>query len=490
MSGEPIVTIKVGDDGRYELVEELGRGGNGVVYRARDTRFPDKDVAVKLLHAESEQARADMQQEIRHLSQIDDPYVLKTTDWGKHGESIFMVTEYVKADTLMQMVDQHRATSPGGFDPLFAANVGGWIARALIAVHRAGVVHRDLTPNNVMLQGSGHAATIHAVKLIDFGLASQRGVSHEEAKGTPHYVAPEILKRHPVSFNTDIYALGCIVFELVMGEPPYPSNDPQEVVNQHSSDEPAPRMNSGHQDFDELVARMLSKNPVDRADSTARVADALSRVAYEIQRSRTIPRAVGPQLPPEVTRKLPLPALVSTDELGAAAVPTSAQLAEPFAPTWRRPALAVALMLAVVGLAFVASRIAGPPAVEVPPAPLVEAPPPPAPAIEPIAVAPVAPEPLDELAPVAPLPKPEDPKPKPAVAKPAEPKFSCEPTPEWKALMRGKLEALEGVGNALEPVVLLAEIGKVGRAVNEASTAKDCARVSAMYEALHKRAVK
>jgi hypothetical protein len=191
-----------------------------------------------------------------------------------------------------------------------------------------------------------------------------------------------------------------------------------------------------------------------------------------------------------VTRKLPVPALVSTDELES--VPTSAQLAQRFTPTLRRPVTIVALVTVVIALAFVASRISGPPTA-LPPSPVVEsAPPPVIPPIEPVATGPAvaAPEPADELAPVAQLPKVEEPQAKPAVARPAEPRFSCEPTPEWKAIMRGNLEALEGVGNALEPVVLLAEIGKVGRAVNEATTVKDCARVSAMYEALHKRAVK
>jgi eukaryotic-like serine/threonine-protein kinase len=481
-------------DGRYELGRLLGQGGFGAVYEARDLKFPDMKLAVKMLHADNAEAREALKAEIRHLSQINDPYVLRTTDWGEHGDSIFMVTEFVNGKTLTELKDEHwKQNGPGaGFDPLFAVDIGHWIARSLRAVHAAGIVHRDLTPNNVIisLHGTGHTATVHALKLIDFGLASARGVARSVAEGTPHYVPPEVLLRKPVSPNTDIYGLGCILFELVMGEPPYPSNEPQVVVEQHCSPDPPPRMHSGNDEFDDLVARMMSKNPIERADSTSEVLDLLSRISAEFQRSRTVRRAAGPLLPaaPDAeTRKLPGPVAVSTDELGVVPLPQVPEMKE-LLPSNRRPLMIGAAILAVIALAFVASRL-GPaekppevavaPQAEVAPVAVVAPVPPPAP-IEPVPVPP------DELAPLA---KVEPPKPKPAV-KPVEPKITCEPTHEWKQMMFGNLAAVETYANKMSALEVSQESDRVGRIVNEAQTPKECARAIAEFEALKNRAIK
>lgn len=470
--------------GKYELVKTLGSGGFGTVYEARDTSLFNKRVALKLLNVDSGEARAEMIEEIKRLSQFNDPFVLATTDWGEFDGRVFMVTEYVEGDTLAKLETKLREKEgvPAGspiFDPLFAASFGFDVARALMKVHLAGVVHKDLKPDNVIVElESGGSRRIRAVKLIDFGLATQTGVQHDQAKGTAWYVAPEVLQGRPVSPSTDVYSLGCMLFEMVTGHPPYDGSI-QEIINQHGSAEPPPTMSVGasedEEEFAQLVFTMMSKEPAARATSTMRLVDQLGRIKSQLEGARTnIVRAPGPLLPAP-TQKLPPPvaAGTTTNELS---------LEADRAPTSRRR-LWVGLALLVLGVAFVAARLSSTDEV-VPPRPVE----PPA-----LATAPMVPvEPQTVVVPPA-VDEPEElvPLPKPAVVKPTvkpSPSSNCAPDDAWRKRLDLDLSDLEKRSK-----LPLDETDREVRAIHEAAkaatTSQDCARVDARFDAFMRRAL-
>lgn len=437
--------------GRYRILQQLGTGGFGTVFKAADERMHDQSVAVKMLNVVSDAAREELREEIRQLSSVNDPYVLRTTDWGLHGDSLFMVTEFVEGETLTSMMTKRREAfeAAGGqghfrFEPVFAANVGFWVARSLIAVHAQRIVHRDLTPNNVMvkLNGEGNAATIHSVKLIDFGLASARGAVFQEARGTANYVAPEVLRGQPLGPNTDVYSLGCVLYEMVMGVAPYDHPDYTWTCDRHRSDEPPPVMDSGLSDFDELVARMMAKSADRRADSTKRLTEELNRVVFQFEAQLTRPRARLPTMGPTPTSPLPVepvaPATIKLPRVPEAALPAkpgeSERLAAEVTKGRRRPLLVVGA-LALMGLGVLGVRWLGgsTPPEDAPEQPVAVAPPvPPLKPVEPAlmepAVAAVDAGEEDELSPVSPRPVKLEPR--------------CTPSPAWRERLEADLKEL------------------------------------------------
>ena len=485
--------------GKYELVRTLGSGGYGTVYEARDTSLFDKRVALKLLNVDNDAARSEMIEEIKRLCRFNDPFILATTDWGEFDGRIFMVTEFVEGETLKSLEDRLREKErvPEGtpvFDALFAASFGFEVARALMKVHLAGVVHKDLKPENVIVEiESGGSQRIRAVKLIDFGLAARSGVRHDKPAGTPSYVSPEVLQARPVSPNTDVYSLGCMLFEMVTGRAPYEGSI-QEVIDQHGSAAPPPLMAVGSteadEDFAQLVFTMMSKEPAARSTTTMRLVDQLGRVKAQLEAARTsIGRAPGPLLPAP-TQKLPAAQAPSatTDEFGFA----PSALEQTTQGSSRRPVVLVALVLLTIAGAFVASRLVPKttsPA-DVPRSPSPESVP------KPVAVAPLPPvvapglapsDAGDELVPLA-VTKANNPKPRPVEPKRAV--IECESTPDWKRRMFGNLAALETYANAMPVMELTRESERVGKLIHDAVTPKDCARAIVEFEALKERAIK
>ena len=209
--------------GSYEVLELVGAGGMGEVYRSRDVRLR-RTVALKTLGAQFEgnpQARARFKREARAVAALNHPNICDIHDVGEWEGQDFLVMEFVEGETL-----QHRlARGPLPVDDLL--HIGTQIASALVAAHRAGIVHRDLKPANVMLTRG------NVVKLLDFGIA-RHAVSPESAAdatltatslgadgehaGTLPYMAPEQLEGRPVDARTDIFAFGAVLFEMASGQ--------------------------------------------------------------------------------------------------------------------------------------------------------------------------------------------------------------------------------------------------------------------------------
>jgi serine/threonine-protein kinase len=213
--------------GRYELLSELGKGGMGVVFRARDREL-DEEIALKVLKgtADGDTAQVDrLRQEIKLARAITHPNVVRAFDFGESGGARFLTMEYVPGTTLREVIDAR-----GGLQLTPALQIAKQVCRGLAAVHKAGIVHGDLKPQNVMVMGSGVA------KLMDFGVArtrsnqAQAGVS---VIGTPLYMSPEQVKGADVDERSDIYSAGVLMYELFTGQCPFRGRNVTDLLQAH-----------------------------------------------------------------------------------------------------------------------------------------------------------------------------------------------------------------------------------------------------------------
>ena len=207
--------------GRYRLVEEIGAGGMGVVFRARDEKL-DRDVAIKLLKPGTlldESARRRFRSEAAALSKLNHPNIQTILDFGSEAEGDYIAIEYIPGTSLDEML-----TDP--LDEQTAINLGIQLARGLAAAHEVRILHRDLKPANIRVTPEGH------LKILDFGLAKILRVDDQTADegmsvtqgvvGTVPYMSPEQLRGHPVDVRADIYAAGCVLYEMVTARRPHP----------------------------------------------------------------------------------------------------------------------------------------------------------------------------------------------------------------------------------------------------------------------------
>ena len=246
---------------RYELEEELGHGGMGVVWRATDTLL-SRPVALKEVDlpragdaAEREDLRARVSREARAAARLSHPGVVTVYDIAHDGGRDFIVMELVSAPTLEELV-----RTRGPLSPQRAARLGLGLLDALEAAHRAGIVHRDLKPKNVMVREDG------ATKLADFGIASVQGDPRLTATGlvvgSPAYMAPEQVEAQAVSPATDLWALGATLWFAVEGQPPFGGGEFQ-TLSAIVNGPPRPPQRLGP--LAPVLARLLVKNPAGRA---------------------------------------------------------------------------------------------------------------------------------------------------------------------------------------------------------------------------------
>src|SRR5213594_2004514 len=200
----------------YRIIEQIGAGGMGVVYRARDERF-DRDVVLKVLSANlvaDEAARKRLRREVRVLSRLNHPHINLIYDFDSQGGVDFLVMEFVRGENLA------RRLQAGPFAEAEVMSIGIQIAEALEEAHASGIVHRDLKPGNVMLTDRG------AVKVLDFGLAKTLESDLRSVEsltepgmiaGTLPYMAPELFRGVEADARADIYGLGAVLYEIATG---------------------------------------------------------------------------------------------------------------------------------------------------------------------------------------------------------------------------------------------------------------------------------
>jgi len=220
--------------GRYEIIEELGVGGMGRVYRAFDKKI-EEEVALKLLKPEIGADRRFVERfrnEIKIARKIRHVNVCGMFDLQEEGKPLFITMEYVRGEDLKSLIRRTRALTAGT-----AVSIARQVAEGLGEAHRLGIVHRDLKPGNVMIDKDGNA------KIMDFGIARSPAAAGTTAEGviigTPEYMSPEQVEGQPADQRADIYSLGIILFEMVTGRLPFDGESAPAVAHKHKY-EPAP----------------------------------------------------------------------------------------------------------------------------------------------------------------------------------------------------------------------------------------------------------
>jgi eukaryotic-like serine/threonine-protein kinase len=248
--------------GRFEVLSRLGAGGMGVVYKARDRELEDV-VALKILRLgrfEGPEKTEALKQELKLARRITHPNVLRVFDLGQIEGVPFVSMEYVRGLTMRDLLD-HATEVPYSA----ALRIGRQVCQGLAAVHAAGIIHRDMKPENILLDPSGN------VRLMDFGIAQRLGQSESDGgmvRGTPRYLAPEQILGQDFDTRADIFACGVLFFELFTGRLPFPdSRNPAEVI-QATLDLNPPAPSTYRPDIparlDEILLRCLRKAPSER----------------------------------------------------------------------------------------------------------------------------------------------------------------------------------------------------------------------------------
>jgi len=289
--------------GHYRIVEKIGGGGMGVVYRAHDDRL-ERDVAVKVLPPgtlNDEAARKRFRAEALALSRFNHPNIASVFDFDTVGDTDFIVMELVKGQTLSELA--HRT-------PLLEAEVlaaGIQIGQALEEAHEHGVIHRDLKPANVMLTSKGQ------VKVLDFGLAkylppvteatASASLTQERAVGTLPYMSPEQLRGQKVDERSDVYALGMVLYETSTAHRPFDQPVPTALADGilHQPPPPPGRLNPKLSSrLEEIILKCLEKSPADRYQSAKDLGIDLRRLKRDSESGSS--STVAPALAPRARR--------------------------------------------------------------------------------------------------------------------------------------------------------------------------------------------
>jgi serine/threonine protein kinase/tetratricopeptide (TPR) repeat protein len=259
----------------YKVLKQLGRGGMATVYLAIQESV-DREVALKIM---SPALMVDPNfgerflREARIAAKLHHRHVVGVHDVGKHGDIHYIAMEFVSGGSV------HRDDGQTA-EPTFALRVVREIAGALAYAHSKGFVHRDVKPDNILLRDDGSSA------LTDFGIARANDSATRMTRtgaviGTPHYMSPEQARGRPLDGRADLYSLGCVLYEMLMGRVPYQADDPLAVGIMHIT-EPVPKLAPNLQPIQPLLDRLMAKTPEDRFQNGNEVADAIREIELDI----------------------------------------------------------------------------------------------------------------------------------------------------------------------------------------------------------------
>ena len=283
---------------RYTIVKRLGSGGMAHVYLARHAVL-SRPLVIKVLHkslAQDPEMRERFRREAEAAARLVHPYVCAIADMGTAGDIEYIAMPYYAGGSLADLLSRQRTVQPGA-----AASIGAQVACALDYAHRRGVVHRDIKPDNILFDEDGNVA------LTDFGIATARFhgrlTAAGRAMGTPHYMSPEQAMGRLVDGRSDLYAVGLLLYEMLLGSPPFDGEDSYAVGYKHVHEIPVPpdqvdtRVPSV---LSGIVMKCLAKQAADRYDRGFELADAL--VGYLAATGSTAElRAARPTVPSGLT---------------------------------------------------------------------------------------------------------------------------------------------------------------------------------------------
>ena len=284
--------------GQYLVLSELGSGGMGVVYKAKDQRL-DRLVALKVLSAGSPEGRDDPRflREARAASALNHPNIVTVYEFNRINGTNFIAMEYIAGSTLQQLLADGRVPLRTGLE--WARQAAGALAKA----HASGIVHRDLKPGNIMVTAEG------SVKVLDFGLASRSVAAARDrdstitsltgpgaAMGTPAYMAPEQVRGEPADQRSDIFSFGIILYEIVCGHRPFTGSDARVILYQIEHHDPPPTyrvLPSIPKPLSNLIDRCLRKDRSQRLQSMEAVTAELSSILDCLPAPQFQPGLVG-----------------------------------------------------------------------------------------------------------------------------------------------------------------------------------------------------
>jgi serine/threonine-protein kinase len=294
---DPLISQTLGN---YEIVSKLGKGGMATVYRARQ-RNMQRDVAIKVMSADlaaDPEFVARFEREAHVIARLEHPRILPVHDFGHEGELFYLVMRLVEGESLYYRLKR------GPLPLKTVARYLSQIAEALDYAHAEGVSHRDLKPNNILIDQWDN------LYLMDFGLAKIMAATQSLTQtgvvlGTPAYMAPEVWRGEPVDARTDVYALGVILYEMVLGHTPFESDTPFTLMYKHINDPPpAPRdaMPDLPVEVEQVILKALAKDK----DARYQSAGDLARAFNEVMRvAGTLPERVHPPDQPAVAPSEP-----------------------------------------------------------------------------------------------------------------------------------------------------------------------------------------
>ncbi|MEV7758888.1 Stk1 family PASTA domain-containing Ser/Thr kinase [Microbacterium sp. NPDC089180] len=338
-------------DGRYRVRARIARGGMATVYVATDLRL-ERRVALKVMHghlSDDTVFQSRFIQEARSAARLADPHVVNVFDQGQDGEMAYLVMEYLPGITLRELLREHRRLTVDQTLTIMDAILSG-----LAAAHRAGIVHRDVKPENVLLAEDGR------IKIGDFGLAratTANTASGAQLMGTIAYLAPELVTRGTADARSDIYSLGIMLYEMLAGEQPYKGEQPMQIAYQHATDSvprPSAKNPAVPEQLDELVLWATEREPDDRPLDAGTMLERLRAIEKDLGLAPQVARAVSvgtagaasPAESRELTKVLPQTAAVPS-----ATVDEPDNAARLRARTRRRTARGVWILLLVLFLA-------------------------------------------------------------------------------------------------------------------------------------------
>jgi serine/threonine protein kinase, bacterial len=267
-------------DGRYRVATRIATGGTSTVYRGLDTRL-DRPVALKVMdsrYAGDQQFLTRFQLEARAVARLKDPGLVAVYDQGLDARHPFLVMELVEGGTLRELLAERGPMPPHAVAAVLRPVLGG-----LAAAHRAGLVHRDVKPENVLISDEGD------VKIVDFGLvravAAAGITSTSIILGTAAYLSPEQVRDGNASPRSDVYATGIVAYELLTGQTPFSGDSALTVAYQRlDTDVPAPSMviDGVPEQFDELVGRATARDPADRYADAQEMGAELDAIVDEL----------------------------------------------------------------------------------------------------------------------------------------------------------------------------------------------------------------
>ncbi len=345
-------------DGRYQIRSRIARGGMATVYLATDLRL-ERRVAIKVMHghlADDSKFKERFIQEARSAARLAHPNVVNVFDQGQDSDMAYLVMEYLPGITLRDLLQEHKVLTTEQTLDIMEAVLAG-----LAAAHKAGIVHRDLKPENVLLADDGR------IKIGDFGLA--RAASSQTATGaallgTIAYLSPELVTRGIADTRSDIYAVGIMMYEMLVGEQPFKGDQPMQIAYQHANDAVPPPSRKNPRvppELDDLVVWATERDPEDRPRDARAMLDQLyethsalmtslpSTSSTSVQRTMVMPTATAAPHPSSTAETQVIGSLRARPQ-GALAVPDSAAALAARSRTGRKRGLIIGAIIAVLVL--------------------------------------------------------------------------------------------------------------------------------------------